>query len=459
MSFTVPCGECLSCQYDYGDQWTLRIHHELNDCLQEGGTCVFITLTYADSFLPYFYPCGKKISCFNREHIVKFLRELRRSIGNLSVRHFITCEYGDNTLRSHYHGLLFFSRDAAYAVECMRPNLSRTQAFKDFIQSFWPYGFCRWSKPLSKKGPGIFVDSPAAGSYVSKYVSKCVSFRSDIKDMFAQRYGDNKYSRSLYKKFRAENYNFFARHYQSLHFGDSALRSFDISLYPDLVVPSPFRILGKNGLEKKFPISRYQFRKLTHDFDPLTKSWQLNEYGLYCKKLRLKSLFDSSYLSFIRCCNPTIYSSLCGCFDSSKRSLSEDFVDKLHSLGLSCDKSSFEKLFYFNYISRFEVDSDGSKYLYPDKPSLDLLLDFVDYSYYNPIYHSEDTLSYENLVDPNGPFYFKPLVLSGLNLELSKLFDTFVKLNSHIKLNNIQNRYSRDLKYKSLRDTLYNLNS
>lgn len=455
-SFTVPCGRCLSCEYDYGDQWQLRCHQEIYECIQAGGDVVFITLTYRNSDLPYLDLLGDRIDAFDYFHIRNFIREIRRDINNMDgFRFFITGEYGDRTLRSHYHGLLFFYPSVSQLIQSYRPTFSKTQAIKDFIQEHWPYGFCRWSRSVSSGGPGIFVSNGHAGSYCSKYVAKCLGFHNMVKSAF-----DDALSLGMFesesemklelRKFRSDNYRYFCRHFQSLCFGDGILDYVDIERCPDLLVKSPFHVV-RNGKELLYPVSRYQFRKKTHDFDKVSKTWQLNDYGLYCKQLRLRSLFESQYIKFVRVTSPVIYSALSG----ASSDLSSSFISDLRNFGLDLSRNSFSKLFYCNYLTSYELSSDLSKYIYATDFSLDTLCNFLSDSFYAPIY-KVDEFDYRDSCLPCPTFscdFPKDFLL------YSDLFRRFVSLYSKITLRNVESRNMRDVKYKSFMDKLYNLNS
>ncbi len=60
----------------------------------------FITLTYADEFLP---PGGH----LNVKHLQKFLKRLRKYITPRTIRHLSVGEYGTEKGRPHYHVILF----------------------------------------------------------------------------------------------------------------------------------------------------------------------------------------------------------------------------------------------------------------------------------------------------------------------------------------------------------------
>jgi len=90
----VPCGQCIGCRLERSRQWAIRCVHEKQ--LHEDNS--FITLTYNDDHLP---DGGTLV----RKHFVDFMKRLRRKVG--PVRVFYCGEYGDETLRPHYHACLF----------------------------------------------------------------------------------------------------------------------------------------------------------------------------------------------------------------------------------------------------------------------------------------------------------------------------------------------------------------
>lgn len=90
----VPCGTCILCRQEQARQWAVRLTHEatLTD-----RNC-FITLTYDQAHLP---PDGG----LRYADLVKFWKRMRKQLGGL--RYFAVGEYGDQTLRPHYHACLF----------------------------------------------------------------------------------------------------------------------------------------------------------------------------------------------------------------------------------------------------------------------------------------------------------------------------------------------------------------
>lgn len=124
----VPCGKCPVCRMKYRKQMAMRIHMEKSIC--KPSYSYFLTLTYADENVP-------KIQdrfCFRKEDVSRFLDSLRHRLGrmSLSLRYFLTCEYGDEGYRSHYHlvCLLYGSGKFRHKHE-----------FNRICQALWPFGF------------------------------------------------------------------------------------------------------------------------------------------------------------------------------------------------------------------------------------------------------------------------------------------------------------------------------
>lgn len=90
----IPCGRCSGCKLEHSRQWAVRCMHEkrLHD-----KSC-FVTLTYDDAHLP---PGGTLVL----EHYQNFMKRLRDRFGP-GIRFFGCGEYGEKSLRPHYHLLL-----------------------------------------------------------------------------------------------------------------------------------------------------------------------------------------------------------------------------------------------------------------------------------------------------------------------------------------------------------------
>lgn len=135
----LPCGKCESCRNNDALQWRVRLKEEFYN----SDSALFITLTYDDAFLHFekcfnndafvgFYPT------FNKEHIQKFFKRLRRFAEKYSEKklsYFLVSEYCPTSLRPHYHFLLF---NFPKLSEVEQVNDSET---KKKIEEIWGLGF------------------------------------------------------------------------------------------------------------------------------------------------------------------------------------------------------------------------------------------------------------------------------------------------------------------------------
>lgn len=207
----VPCGHCATCMKRYQNRWTARLENERKSSL----FCLFFTLTYDDKHLPRLHrkniisDDGRQIEAyeaydgkflipfsemkfetqadldyFNKKmhaggvpyadfrDVQLFLKRLNKYFHDKytnkyeNFRYFICSELGKESLRPHYHGILFFKS------EVPSPN------FAADILACW----------TSNKQPlGNITLEPVestAASYVSKYIGKPAyypSFYSHVK--------------------------------------------------------------------------------------------------------------------------------------------------------------------------------------------------------------------------------------------------------------------------------------
>lgn len=120
ISIPVPCGKCPECLAQRRQQWYLRLKAEHNSCQNPS---YFITLTYDEDKIPL---DQDGINYVSKDDCQKFMKRLRYYL-NRKFRFYLGAEYGPETLRPHYHFVIF---DIPKEVD-LYPMLVKA----------WPYGF------------------------------------------------------------------------------------------------------------------------------------------------------------------------------------------------------------------------------------------------------------------------------------------------------------------------------
>ena len=139
----VPCGRCYACQLNRRTSWAFRLAVENNDSVLSR----FVTLTYDDDNLPL-NDFGNPTLCF--DDVRKYFHTLRSHFPKGSIRYYGCGEYGDITLRPHYHFLVF-------------------------VKGFYDYScFSYWLSKCWHNGSNVSVStvSDARINYVTKYMMK-----------------------------------------------------------------------------------------------------------------------------------------------------------------------------------------------------------------------------------------------------------------------------------------------
>ncbi len=123
----LPCGQCIDCRLRRARDWALRMVHES----REHERNCFITLTYDDEHVPEDHSIDVRTWQL-------FAKRARRRLGGF--RFFHVGEYGERSLRPHYHACIFgqdFSTD--------RDLWKRDGGFPLFtsklLSELWPYGY------------------------------------------------------------------------------------------------------------------------------------------------------------------------------------------------------------------------------------------------------------------------------------------------------------------------------
>lgn len=98
-----PCGQCLCCRVNRRRDWTSRLllHH----CGHRGSSA-FVTLTYSEDKLPKNLD---GVPVLHAPDMRNFVQRIRRLVG--AMRYVYVGEYGDHSMRPHYHALLWWEKE------------------------------------------------------------------------------------------------------------------------------------------------------------------------------------------------------------------------------------------------------------------------------------------------------------------------------------------------------------
>lgn len=238
----VPCNNCEDCQRIKKNEWFFRSYIEYKHYKKIGGSVYFVTLTYSNENLPFItLPDGTNVPCFNKYHVRNFVKYIRvwlerNHMMSKGIKFLICSEYGKNTKRPHYHGLLFF------------PFHINALSFTRLMRTWWQHGFVICSKQ------GWEINSVAGISYASKYVAKDFTYFNLPSLKKIREFGD-------FKQFCRDNKDFLPRHWQSVGYGES----FCNIIMSQTDIPS---FLAKNSVSLwndssgTFPIPRYYHLKI-----------------------------------------------------------------------------------------------------------------------------------------------------------------------------------------------------
>lgn len=149
----VPCGHCVACRRRRQQDWSIRLQHECDTCLQSGGSAYFITLTYAPEHLRYKVDkeSGEQYDvpsvCTTDPGL--FMRKFRKRYGK-PCRYFCCGEYGKQFDRPHLHIMLFL------------PIQETSASLRPLVEKSWPFGIVK----------GIYPFSVRLSEYIAKYSMK-----------------------------------------------------------------------------------------------------------------------------------------------------------------------------------------------------------------------------------------------------------------------------------------------
>lgn len=105
--FQIPCGRCIGCRLEYSRQWANRCVMESMSYPKDQSW--FVTLTIDDEHLEV---TSHGFATVKMDDVTKFMKALRqhwqRAHGvSDNIRFYAASEYGDESMRPHYHVLIF----------------------------------------------------------------------------------------------------------------------------------------------------------------------------------------------------------------------------------------------------------------------------------------------------------------------------------------------------------------
>lgn len=290
----VPCGNCPECRMHKQDDWYVRSYFEYQDTLKNGGYVQAITLTYNETCLPRYTKF--KLPGFSREDIQKFLKLVRDKVGN-NLRFFMSCEYGDEKHRPHYHFLFYCP-----------PSIDRNDLLMAIARS-WHHGIIY----TSDINDGLITDVRGI-RYVSKYCVKdllqnewFLKQRARLKKLCEVRDSDSVKS-TRYKRYIAmlkefEKHRPFIQ--ASMYYGYSAIR--ENSFSHDEIVDGYIRLKSYSKPEgDKFKLPMYYERHLLYrrfTDDNGSPKFVLTNYGVDVMLARFKKKTDCLEFRLKELCN------------------------------------------------------------------------------------------------------------------------------------------------------------
>lgn len=262
----LPCGHCVGCRLDYSRQWANRCMLELGYHRQ----ACFVTLTYDDAHVPKSFSVNPDtgeviapVMSLRRRDTQLFFKRLRYFYPETQVRYFGSGEYGTNTLRPHYHLILFGLDFQDKLVYSKGDKGSGFYYCSDHLNQIWQNGQC------------LIADVTwESCAYVARYALK--KQKLGDKDVFKLANIEPEFSMCSRKPG-------IGRQYYDDH--------------PDLW---RFRYINLPG-GKQVPPPRYYKRLLSVD-DP-AKALQISEYNMYlndCQKSLKKGLTDLDYYDILQ---------------------------------------------------------------------------------------------------------------------------------------------------------------
>lgn len=105
----IPCGYCEGCRIARSREWANRCMMEL----EYHDSAYFVTLTYDEAHVPHSYYADpdngevKESLTLRKRDFQLFMKRLRKAFPECKIRYYACGEYGSQTLRPHYHAIIY----------------------------------------------------------------------------------------------------------------------------------------------------------------------------------------------------------------------------------------------------------------------------------------------------------------------------------------------------------------
>lgn len=286
----VRCRHCEDCKQSSRSSAIVRLHYEDLKCTKLGGMCFFVTLTFADEYVPFKF----QRMCFDKklvqDWLQKFRQVMRRHYG-YRVKYLIVSELGYvGTHRPHHHGKIYLYPDRSYQLKSWQeggkhfneiPKLPITYAA--FIRNCWIYGRADVQEFDPYKG---------GNDYVSKYISKDVAEDNLFKDIITRiqmkRGKGNPEMASKYYSSTFPSLFAFMNRYCPFTMISKGLGEYLNPSRKDLVEQKPVSINGFNYAMPRYYVDRYVRNELKDNQELVVHKPDLSDCGVLPNSLFIR---------------------------------------------------------------------------------------------------------------------------------------------------------------------------
>lgn len=122
----VPCRNCSECKKSRAEEWAVRLWSEM----KENPIVDFVTLTYRNSPL-----------ILIKKEVQSFIKRLRRRTNN-KIKYFACGEYGDKSLRPHFHLIIYNCLEIKKNMQYLGKSKKGHKMYNSpFLEKVWTKGF------------------------------------------------------------------------------------------------------------------------------------------------------------------------------------------------------------------------------------------------------------------------------------------------------------------------------